>query len=411
MGLAAQGFASARSPYTAAATIKEVAVRLRALQVDSVNVLVRAHYLPLFSRLGPYPVAALDELTNERHQLIELVAHQASFVPNDLEPLLRSVRGGSDRVGRSLWREVVDAAYVDVIEQVVAERGPIALSDLQDPRRRPKREPGELPFRRRDGKPYAASSVLWERSSEGKTVLDGLVREGRLALAGRRGGERLYDLAERVIPKAVRERPTPPPEDAHRELVRFAAEALGVATAADLANYFQLKQQDVRKAVYQLVAAGSLREVAVEEWTQPAYLAAGATLPQSIEARALIGPFDSLTWSRDRTHRLFGYQFSFEMYVPETKRRYGYYVLPFLLGDELVGRVDLKADRRRRALVVAGAYAEPGVGGREVVSALRSELDDVAAWLGLEQVEIGGRGDLARSLRVAQGAVPTSTTS
>lgn len=200
ISLAAQGFASPPPPGPPSIRVMDVARRLHALQFDAVNVLVRAHYLPIFSRLGAYAPATLDRLTNERHELIEQWAHAASFTPVEREPLFRSVRGRPDGVRPGQWRTSIDAAYVDALEQVVVERGPIALSDLEDPRRGPRRDPSELPLRRRDGRPYAASSVLWERSSEGKRVLDGLVGEGRLALAGRRGGERLYDLAERVVP-------------------------------------------------------------------------------------------------------------------------------------------------------------------------------------------------------------------
>jgi uncharacterized protein YcaQ len=406
IALAAQGFvAHHRRPAKPTATqVRKVATTVGALQIDAVNVLIRAHYLPAYSRLGPYPTKALDRLTNVTHELLEVRdAHQASYIPVETEPLLRWRREGDRQQWRSAWRANLDPAYIDAVEQQVAERGPLGLSDLEDARRRPKQAPHELTIRRKDGKPYAESSLLWGRPSDGKTTLDGLLHEGRLALAGRRGPDRLYDLVERVIPDAVRNQPTPPPDDARRELVRLAARSLGVATLADLGSVFQLKVTETRAAVRDLVASGDLEAVAVEGWKDPAYLAPStdrkAPAAADDDRRALLGPFDSLTWSRDRTSRLFDFDFSFEIYVPEAKRRYGYYVLPFLLGDRLVARADLKADRSRSTLVVAGAFAEPHADKRSVAAPLKEELHQLATWLGLERVETrGGRGDLPKLL-------------
>jgi uncharacterized protein YcaQ len=392
------------------AALRSVAHRLQALQIDSVNIVVRAHYLPLYSRLGPYDVARLDRLTNERHDLIEhRFGHQASFVPVELEPFLRWRREDARQRWRSGWRASVDAAYVEAVERQVEAEGPLTLRDLEEPRR----HRGPVTVRRKDGRPYAPTSLRWHRPSDGKTVLDGLLHEGRLALAGRRGVERRYDLSERVLPASVRSMPTPSVEDAQRELVRRAAGALGVATVADLADYFVLRVGDTRRAVHALVEEGALVPVAVEGWPQPAYAVAGLRVPRSVEGATLLGVFDSLTWSRDRTRRLFGFDFSFEIYVPEPDRRYGYYVLPFLLGDELVARVDLKADRARGRLVVLGAFEEAAVRApaADVVGALRAELGRMAGWLGLESVEVpraarggGGRGSLASALRRGAGA-------
>lgn len=401
LALAAQGFGGRRPAKPGGAHVLAVAERVQAFQIDTVNVLVRAHYLPAYARLGPYPLTIMDRLTNVRHDLVEhRRAHQASYVPVATEPWLRWRRDGDESGWRSAWRKSVDPAYLAAVEQQVAERGPLGLSDLEDARRRAKPAPSELKIRRRDGQPYAESSLRWGRPSDGKTVLDGLLYEGRLALAGRRGPDRLYDLAERVLPEEVRQQPTPPADAARIELVRRSARSLGVATVADLASVFQLKLAETKAAVRSLVAEGSLVEVAVEGWRGPAYLDPAVRIPRTVEARALLGPFDSLTWSRERTSRVFGFDFTFEIYVPEPKRRYGYYVLPFLLGDRLVARVDLKADRRRSALVVAGAFAEPGVDAVSVAGELREELGQVAAWLGLEGVDAaGGRGDLVAQLR------------
>lgn len=402
IALAAQGLA-ARPPAKPGIThVRAVAKRLLALQIDSVNVLVRAHYLPVFSRLGPYPRTALDALTNQRHELVELDAHQASFVPVELEPLLRF------RASRSVWsgwRERMEASrpgYVEAVHRTVVERGPIALGDLDDPGRRPKPKPSELLVRRRDGKPYAESSVAWGRPSDGKVALDGMLSDGPLVLAGRGTGfERLYDLRERVVPGKVRACPTPSEDESKLGLVGMAAQALGVATVNDLAKYFGLKSAAARLAVRKLVDEGRLVQTRVEGWREAAFLSPGAKAPRTADTSALLGPFDSLTWSRDRTRRLFGFDYSFEIYVPAPKRRYGYYVLPFLMDEALVARVDLRAERKRSALLVLGAFAEEGADARAVAPRLAQELRSMAAWLGLDRVEVGERGDLARALGLA----------
>lgn len=404
IALAAQGFARPRPPNSSIRHVRDVAKRLGALQIDTVNVLVRAHYLPVFSRLGPYGLDAMDRLLNVRHELVELNAHRAALVPVELEPFLRGRRRGS-WWGRDGWRQRIERerpGYVDAVERFVVERGPIAIGDLPDPGRRKKLTASELPVRRRDGKPYSEVSVQWSRSSVGKDTLQGLLVEGRLALAGRGPGfERLYDLTERVIPPSVLATPTPSDEDTRRELVRLSARTLGVATVADLASTFLLKVASARTAVRELVETGELLPARVEGWKEPAFLHRDAEAPETVEARALLSPFDSLTWNRKRTERLFGFEFSFEIYVPEAKRRYGYYVLPFLLGEELVARVDLKADRPRSTLLVRGAFAEPGSDPRTVLPALVGSLRETATWLGLERIEVGDRGDLARGLRRA----------
>ena len=385
LALAAQGLAAAPSKLPGRAAVLRVARDLQALQIDTVNVLARAHYLPLYSRLGPYATEHLDRLTNETHDLIETrEGHQASYVPVELEPYLRWRRTGTGNAWRSTWRGAIDPAFIDAVEHQVIERGPLALGDLDDPRRRAKPAPHELTIRRKDGKPYAESSLRWGRPSDGKTVLDGLLHEGRLTLAGRRSGmDRLYDLTERVVPKAILDTPTPDPVEARRELVRRAGRALGVATVADLANYFLLKIGETKAAAHELVDAGELVPTAVEGWKGPTFRWSSAKAPRRTTNHSLVGPFDSLTWSRDRTLRLFGFEFSFEIYVPEAKRRYGYYVLPFLQGDRLTARVDLRADRTSRVLH-ARSFAEADDSLDE--AALRSELERMAEWLGLDDL-------------------------
>ena len=401
IALVAQGFGRPHPARVTKKQVKDVVKRLHALQIDSVNVLVRSHYLPVFSRLGQYPMSLLDRLVND-HELIETNAHQASIVPVELEPLFRP---GIEALRNkySGWRHRLESkrpGYIDQVHKEVASKGPIALKHLADPGEVKKASSSEVTVRRRDGKPYADSSLLWWRSSDGKDALEGLELEGRLALAGRGPTfERFYDLKERVIPAEVLSLPTPSESEALRELIRLAAKALGVATVKDLANYFSLKVTGTRAAVNELLESGELVPTTVEGWKDPAFFFKGAALANSVEGRALLSPFDSLTWSRDRTKRLFGFDFSFEIYVPEPKRRFGYYVLPFLMGESLVARVDVKADRQAGKLLVQGAYAEDSVKKPEVASELASALVEMAAWLELDGIRVADRGDLSAALR------------
>jgi uncharacterized protein len=268
------------------------------------------------------------------------------------------------------------------VEEVLGEvraRGPLPAAAFGEPRR--------------DG-------GSWWSWHEGKLALGYLFWAGKVAVARRQGGfERLYDLPERVLPRAVLERPTPDEGDAHRGLILIAARALGVATASDLRDYFRLSPKDAQPAIGALVEAGDLLPVEVEGWRQPAYVDAGAKIPRRVEAAALLSPFDPVVWERQRTERLFDFRYRIEIYTPVEKRVHGYYVLPFLLGDRLVARVDLKAERARSELLVHAAHAEAGTDRREVAAALLAELRLLASWLGLEQLVIGRRGALAAELR------------
>jgi uncharacterized protein YcaQ len=270
----------------------------------------------------------------------------------------------------------------DVLAQV-RERGPIAASELT----------AERPRR----------SGPWWDWSDSKRALEWLFWSGRVTAARRRRFERLYDLPERVLPAKVLAVPTPAPEDAQRELIRIASRSLGVAAERDLRDYFRLPAAESKLRVTELVEAGDLLPVDVEGWGRTqGYLAAGATIPRRVDAAALIGPFDSLLWERSRVERIFGFPFKLEIYVPAPKRRYGYYVLPFLLGDQIVGRVDLKADRRTGCLLVQSAYAEPGAPA-EAAEELGAELRDLAGWLGLGEIVVQEKGGLANALGATIG--------
>ena len=389
--LGAQGFGSprpARPP--SAAQLRRAVGRLGVVQVDAVNVLVRAQYLPLFSRLGPYRVELLDRLTYRDGALFEYLAHAASLVSTELYPLLRwrmaNYEASADWTGFLARLEREKPGYVDAVLAEVDARGPLAYTDLADPGKREK-----------VATKYADSSIAWWRWSDGKSLLDGLHETGRLAVAERRGFERRYDLVERVLPAEVLDRQTPHPEAAMRALIRFAIDALGVGTAKDIADYFRLPVATTRTHLNALAGDGEVDAARVEGWKDAAFLSPRAK-PSRLDVAALVSPFDSLVWERTRTERLFGFRYRIEIYVPAPKREFGYFVLPFLLGDRLVARVDLQADRKRGVLQVHAAFAEAGVDHGEVAGALAGELRSMATWLALDDIEVSPRGTLHREL-------------
>ena len=365
--------------------------QLGVLQLDSVNVFCRSHYMPVFSRLGPYDTALLDRIAAHGsgpidRRLVEYWAHEASLIPIELHPLFR-------------WRMAdVDRHAWGSISRIVRDRPQLVADTLELVR-------ANGPIRARDtGVARAApqNGQMWNWH-EGKTALEHLFFTGQIAAARRIHFERRYDLTDRVLPPAVRAVPTPSTSDAQRELIRVAARALGVASESDLGDYFRLPRAASKARVAELAGAGELEEVEVEGWDVPAYLWPGARRPRAVQARALLAPFDSLIWFRPRTERLFGFRYRIEIYTPAPQRVYGYYVLPFLLGDTLVARVDLKSDRDRGALLVRGAFAEEGVDRAHVAAELAAELRQVASWLGLGAVAVGDRGDLSGALIDALG--------
>jgi uncharacterized protein len=375
IALAAQGFGEpAPAGPVSARPITATVERLGAIQIDSVNVLVRAHYLPLFARLGPYRRELLDKLAygsdgRPRRALFEYWGRQASLLPLDAYPLLRwrmeRAAGGVGIYGSlaRLAREKPD--LVARVEQEVRERGPLTAGELKDKPR---------------------STGAWWGWSEHKQALEYLFWSGRLTTSTRRNFERVYDVVERVIPEEVRARPALDKAAQQRGLVARAAAAQGVATAGDLSFYFRLSLADTRARIAELVEEGTLRPVRVETWKHPAYLARGARLPRRIDGAALVSPFDSLVWDRSRIERLFDFRYRISLYTPKHLRKHGYYVLPFLVGDRLVARVDLKSDRAARALLLRGVHVEPGVRRRDAMAALDEKLAEMAAWLGLDRV-------------------------
>jgi uncharacterized protein YcaQ len=390
LAIAAQGLGQTRRPPVGAARLRGLLDQVGTIQLDAVNVVDRTQFLVPFSRIGSYDKAALLALTGPGGRWFEYWGHAASLLPVETYPLFRWKMGGQGTLEatsalvqerRRQWRQA-HAPYLDAVLTDVAERGPLAASELADPRRR--------------------AGEWWDRRSDGRRALEVLFADGELAAWRRPSFERVYDLTERVIPRAVLDQAVPSPEEAQRELIVIAARCMGVATAADLADYFWLRPGHVKARVSELVEDGRLVPVTVDDWKQPAYVLPGVRprAPRRDHA-SVLSPFDSLIWFRKRTERLFGFHYRIEIYVPEPLRTYGYYVMPLLLDDALVARFDLKADRLARTLRVNGSYDEPGTDRAAVADAAAAELWALARWLGLDHVAVGARGPLATAVRRA----------
>jgi uncharacterized protein YcaQ len=384
LALAAQGFDRPRPGRVQARHVRAAIERLGLLQLDFVTVLLPAHYQVLFSRLGPYPRALLDDLVYRRREFTEAWAHEASIVPMDAWPLLRH-RRERHRVRPWGFEAALGklAHYLEGILARVRATGAVAAAELEAPagvaRRVPESWYGTVP----------------------RIALEAHFGAGRLAVAERRPDfSRSYDLPERVVPARHLAREVAV-EEAQRELLRRAARALGVATAADLADYWRMPVREARPRLHELVEEGGLVAARVEGWREAAFLHPGARAPRRITAAALLSPFDPLIWFRRRALRLFGFDYRMEVFVPAHQRRWGVYVLPFLLGERLVARVDLKADRARRRLNVLAAYIETHARPRDVVPPLARELRTLARWLDLPAVATGRRGNLAAALGAA----------
>ncbi len=383
VALAAQGFLDPPHAIPTMRTLLRTVRRTGVLQIDSVNVLRRAHYMPLYSRMGPYDPELLHRAAGRSpRRLVEYWAHEAAFMPVELWPYMRHRMSTAET---NAWGgpRSVHARKPDLVAwvlQEVKERGPVAAREVE----------GDLPRGRKD-------SWGWNWS-ETKQALEFLFFAGDVSVARRNAQfERLYDVPERVLPRHVLEHPEPSDTEAHLELVRRAALSHGVATEAALRDYYRMKAHAVRPAIDALVDGGELVPVSVEGLTRPAYLHRDARLPRRVHARALLSPFDPLVWERKRAEHLFDFRYRIEIYVPAHQRVHGYYVLPFLLGDRMVARVDLKADRRAGVLRVLGAFAEPEA-PEETAAELADELGQLAAWLELDAVHVRVHGDLATAL-------------
>ncbi len=383
IALGAQGFAERRpSGRVDVRHLRRVLQRIKLLQLDSVNVVVRSHYMPFFSRLGPYRQEMLHDLAFRRRELFEYWGHEASLLPIEHHALFRHRMAEAKPRYRSatLFKEHPEYA-AQVLEEVRAN-GPLTVADLEEPGRR---------------------TGPWWGYGPGKVALEWHFRTGELTTHERRGFTRVYDLMDRVMPDHVLEQPEPSTEEAHRALLLLAAEAHGVGTAKDLADYYRITVPRARPRLEELADAGRLERVRVAGWKQPAFKHPAAKLPRRIEGRALLTPFDPVVWLRERASRLFGFDYTIEIYVPAPKRQYGYYVMPFLLDGELVARVDLKADRQASVLRAQATHLEAGADAPRVASELAGELGTMARWLGLDGVEARRKGDLAPELRASLG--------
>lgn len=390
IALSAQGFAD---PPPGGATdmrhLRRVLRRLHLIQMDSVNVLQRAHFMPLYSRLGPYPPALLERAAYRApRELFEFWGHEASLIRVELQPLFRwRMARARDLAWGSMVRIVTEQpGLVEWVLDEVRARGPLTAAEIEH----------DAP-RRTDNWGWNWSVV--------KQALEWLFYTGQVTAADRSTSfARRYDLPERVLPRAVLEAPTPAFDDAIRTLVELSARALGVAAESDLRDYFRLPVAGFKQAVAELAESGVLLPVAVQGWRQPAWLHAGARLPRRVRAATLVSPFDPLIWERARTERLFDMTYRIEIYVPAAQRQFGYYVLPFLHGDRLAARVDLKADRKAGMLQIPAAWLEPAAEADETATALAAELRRLAGWLGLEAVAKPERGDFAGPLSAALAA-------
>ena len=347
--------------------LRRVFDRVGVIQIDSVNVVSRSHYVPPYSRIGPYPQEAIDEMAYGHRELFEYWGHEASLIPMAMYPLFRwrmrrattgETWGGIARIARDR------PEYVRAVLDDVRRNGPLAIRDLHDPGER------------------RGSDWGWNWKA-GKTAMEYLFWSGQVAASTRVRFERRYDLPDRVIAPEALNAPEPDTEEAHRSLLEIAARSLGVGTAADLADYFRIKVPEARPRLRELVEDGRLLAVAVDGWRQPAYLHRDARAPRRISKAVLLSPFDSLVWFRDRVERLWGMRFRIEIYVPAHLRSHGYYVLPFLQGEHLAARVDLKADRKGGVLLVQASHLEDAQDPGTVAPALARELRRFSRWLGL----------------------------
>jgi uncharacterized protein YcaQ len=387
IALAAQGFADPKpTGRVDRRHLRRVFDRVGVIQIDSVNVLARSHYLPAYARIGPYPQQLLDDMAYRHRELFEYWGHEASLIPMHMYPLFRwhMARASSGFAWGSMNRMIRERPeYVRAVLDDVRRNGPLAVRDLHDPGER------------------IGTNWGWNWNA-GKVAIEYLFWAGEVAAASRVRFERRYDIPERVIAPEALNAPEPTTEEAHRALLDIAARSLGVGTAADIADYFRIPMPEARPRIQELVDEGVLVPVEVEGWRRPAFRHREARTPRSVRAAALLSPFDSLVWFRDRVLRLFGMHYRIGIYTPAHLRTHGYYVLPFLLEDDLVARLDLKSDRRNGVLLVQAAHLEDRGDPVEVVPPLATELRRLSEWLGLGgDVRVVRRGGLARPLAAA----------
>ena len=383
IALAAQGFGQNYPAGVGTRQLNLVLDRIGLVQLDSVNVFERSHYLPLFARLGAYDKSLLDRLVFGRYSdYLEYWAHEAAIIPAETWPLYRW-RMDANRARYSTPGSWVaeNGPMLDWLRAALTDRGAVAASEIEHD----------------SGKGAGG----WWGWSEVKTGLEWLFRFGEAVSAGRSRFERRYALASSALPSALFEREVPR-SDAIRELLLLSARAHGIGILADFADYYRIKSEPARAAVHDLVDAGELLPVTVEGWNRPAYLHRDARIPRRVEATALLSPFDPVVWERRRAERMFGFHYRIEIYTPAPKRIFGYYTLPLLIDDRLVGRVDLKSDRQNRVLRVQSSWTEVDA-PPETAARLAPLLRETAAWQGLDAIEVMGRGNVAGAVAAELG--------
>jgi uncharacterized protein len=382
IALGAQGFAEPRPKGRVDRRhFRRVLDRMGLIQIDSVNVLVRSQELPLFARLGPHPRSMIADASTHG-EVFEYWVHEASFVDMAHHQLHRWKMEREHRWSNYFTLNDRRPGYVEEVYKRIADNGPVVSGDLSE---------------------RVGPKGPWWDWDDAKVALEHLFWKGRVTVTRRPDFARIYDLTERVIPAEVLARPDVPEREARKQLLDLAGRHHGIATFTDLTDYHRQGNQACKPLIAELVEEGALREVQVEGWAKPAYLHHDARIPRRINACALLSPFDPIVWNRDRAERLFGFHYRIEIYTPQPKRIYGYYVLPILWGDSLVGRLDMKSDRQGGALLVQGSFTEPGVPAGLLAEDLAPELLAMAEWLGLDRVEVLPRGDLASTLRDAVG--------
>ena len=357
--------------------LKKILRKIALLQIDSVNVCVRAHYMPLFSRMGPYPQRIIEEAAYSTRDIFETWAHEACFAPVDFFPVIRHRMTNRQPGKRVLSLMETNPGYLENVLEQVRSEGPIKASELTDPGNR-------------TGK--------WWGYSKGKIALEWYFAKGVLGVSKRKGFTRYYDLIERIMPENFLNAPPLSEKDAHKYFLLKAINAYGISTISDIADYFRIKKADIKSHLDQLIAKSVIEEVSVEGWEEPGYCPRGLNLTPTSNCQAILSPFDSFSWNRHRLKRLFKFHYRIEIYVPESKRKFGYYVYPFILGDKIVARIDLKADHKNSTLIVQSAYIEVGNDKDYVAERLLIELSSMAIWLNLSEITIKKKGNLAERL-------------
>lgn len=362
--------------------LRKCMYNMEVVQLDAVPVVIRTQYMPFFSRLGPYKKDLFDEVAYEEDEWFELWAHEASIAPVEIEPYFRfnKVLAKAGATWKGLHQLATnDPTYIQKVLKEVSHRGPLEAKDLSDPQPR--------------------ESNGWGHRSKGQLALNWLFRIGEVGIRRGPNFEKRFDLIDRIIPSDILNLPTPDLRGSIKNLMLRSSKAYGVATSSDLVDYFRLPKKEAREAIRELVENKDIEVVRVEKWKEEAYMAKSAVTPRSIDICSLVSPFDPLAWNRSRLLRLFDFRYKIEIYKPEAKRQFGYYVMPLVVGECLVGRFDLKNLHEQKTLHVKGSYGEARIDKEEISRRAYEELSTLARFLGADKIRIEKNGNLADSLR------------